>query len=106
MAGDVPWICRDGHHSFKLRRMVHDSAIEDHRKVECPRCGSMDTGPAKTTGYKNESLGKVVAGGRMLESPSLAQLAYIKALGGDPYSVRNKGDAGDLISRLKKEQGK
>ena len=107
MASDVPWICRDNHHSFKLRSMVHQSAIDDNRKVQCPRCGSWDTGPAKTTSFKNEGLGKHVSPhvDKLLEPPTLPQLYLINKLGGDAHSVKTKGEAGELISRLKKQKG-
>lgn len=41
----------------------------------------------------------------MDDQPSMAQINYIRGLGGDPARVKTKRDVNEYIAKLKKEQG-
>jgi len=93
--------CLDCSHVFLVRGFIDADLRRFGKTAQCPRCESWRTGNARTI-----SLQKPMTQGRMLEPPSDAQLGYIKALGGDPGTVRNKGEASEVIARLKKEKGR
>ena len=83
---------------FKVKPHVALTLTRFGKEAFCPFCGKNDK--TNKIGQVRSKLRKPV--GSISDPPSDGQLSYIKSLGGNPGTVKTKGDAGVYIAALKK----
>jgi len=96
---DVNYWCFKCRKWFPVKDFIAKELVEFDKKAFCPRCGENHTSRSRDNIIRTKKTGS------LSDPPSMAQFNYIRGLGRDPTKVKTKGDAAEVISKLKKEQG-
>ena len=97
---DKNYYCNKCKQFFPVRGVVAKELEQFNKKAFCPRC-NLDEHTSRYKRTESPQHGKTSAN----DSPSPAQLEYIRNLGGIPSKAKTKGEAGEMITRLKKLKG-
>ncbi len=81
-----------------MKGFISEELLKFNKKAFCTRCDRNDTSKSGKFGTRPK--------GSLSDQPSMAQIKYIRYLGGDPGRVKTKGDVNEYIAKLKKEQEK
>jgi len=98
---DPRYHCGDCKQAFTVRAFVAREAEKTGRLIICPLCGQKTPHTARVGKIIRET-SRPLQSSTMDLPPTQPQLEYIKGLGGNPGTVKNRREAGELISRLKK----
>lgn len=93
--------CNKCKKTFPVKPYVAKTLMQYDKDAFCPFCGS-DQHTNKVGMIRK----KRRVAGSLADPISAGQISYIKSLGGNPDSVKTKGDAGAYIAALKKRAGK
>lgn len=92
--GNVSYYCFKCKKWFQIKKYVAKEIEKYDKKAFCTRCGHNNTNQNK----------KIITKGSLSDPPSMAQIQYIRGLGGNPNLVSNKREVNEYINKLKKEQ--
>jgi len=98
---DKIYRCRSCGNQFRVKSFMDKVLKNEGRTARCPLCTSTDTiGSVNIMLKKKEK--RAVVKHNMDDPATVAQLEYIKNLGGNPGSVKTFGEAGAYIGALKR----